>query len=415
MSEKVTVDVDFLSGDYSCSNAVISGRHCGRYLAARNMTWDLMAWGQNAMPCLWETHNRSTKEENQYKQEAAIIVALGGGFQFFNIGYCGGGYVQRWALPIWERTAEFCRERSICHGATPYSKMAVMAPYEVTPHSTRNLYTTWSKTGLTSFNTWLSALCDIQFSPNVIFESDIDNTDLSAYSLIILPNNNSLLPCAQKKLIEFTNNGGKIIADIDLADLFSNVSNITVNERKSELKFLAHENTLAALETDILNVSSNAKAYGKLYSENYFECDSLSVPSAFISPVNNGEFVSLCFDFTSAYQNNKSTVIKKWLLGLIDDLNIPCPVKVTGSGYIEVVTTKKNNDLIISLINLSGDHMLQSVRSYNEILPIHNINVAIDKACDIYLEPEHLIYHSNEITVDRLDIHSVLIAKDYFK
>ena len=37
-------------------------------------------------------------------------------------------YIQRWALPIWEETAKFCRERQICHGAKPWSNIAVMIP-----------------------------------------------------------------------------------------------------------------------------------------------------------------------------------------------------------------------------------------------------------------------------------------------
>ncbi len=415
MSEKATVEVDFLSGDYSCANAVISGRHCGRYLAARNMTWDLMAWGQNAVPCTWQTANRSTKEENQYKQEASIIVALGGGFQFFNIGYCGGGYVQRWALPIWEKTAEFCHERQICHGAKPYSNIAVMVPYEVTPKNMRNLYSTWSKPALTSFNTWLSALCDIQLSPCVVFESELDSTDLSDYSLIVLPNNSSLLPDAKNVLEKFILNGGTVVTDIDSVGFFDEITKIKTSKRSEELKYLAYDGALAAFKADILNISGDLENYGELYSKNYLENDSKKIPSAFITPYGSGKIVSMNYDFTKAYSHNVTTVIKKWLRGLIDTLNIPCFVNVKGSSFIEVVTTKKNDDLLISLINLSGDHRLPNVRSYNEILPIYNINVSIDKKKDVFLEPGHIKLDSENINVQRLDIHSILVVKNYFK
>ncbi len=420
MSEKPTVKVDFLSGDYTCSNAVISGRHFGRYLAARDMTWDLMSWGQNARPCSWETNNRSTKELNQYLQEASIIIALGGGFQFFNIAYCGGGYVQKWAIPIWERTAEFCREREICHKAKPYSNIAVMVPFEVPPHETDNLFTTWLKPELTSFYTWLSALCDIQLSPNVIFESSLDETDLTEYELIVLPNCHNLGGKALEVLTDFVKNGGKIIADIDAVDSFKNITGINTLNRKEELRYLASNGSLSAFYGNIAHIYSDKETFGELYSENYFENDSISMPSAYTENVENGKIYLLNFDFTEVYKNNITSTVKNWLRDIIKDSEINVPIKVTGSGYVEVITTKKDNDLFINLINLTGDHRLPEVRSYNEIVPLYNLTVEVDKVKEIAIIPKNkfTIEESDNnmlITVDKLEIHTVLIIKDYFK
>lgn len=413
MSEKKTVEVDFLSGDYSCANAVISGRHCGRYLAARNMTWDLMAWGQNAVPCAWQTHNRSTKEENQYKQEASTIVALGGGFQFFNIAYCGGGYLQRWALPIWQKTAEFCREREFCHKAKPYSNIAVMMPYCKTPKNSERLYTTWNIDSLFSFNTWLSALCDIQLSPNVVFESELDTTDLSQYELIFMPDSFNILPEAKEKLLSYVETGGKIICDIISANNFSDITGVDTSNREKALRYISDGESLGAFETDVSPIIPDQNTFGSLYTENYFECDSIEEPSAYVVKLEKGKIYSLRFDFSDVYKLNQTTAIKNWLKQLINDSDISEHVKVTGSGYVEVVTTRKNDDLLVNLINLTGDHRISSVRSYNEIVPLHNLKIEIDKEKDMYLEPEHKKLTST--IIERLDIHSVVVVKDYFK
>lgn len=39
-----------------------------------------MAWGENVVPCSYTTENRSTKEYEQYCQEAAMVISLDGGF-----------------------------------------------------------------------------------------------------------------------------------------------------------------------------------------------------------------------------------------------------------------------------------------------------------------------------------------------
>ncbi len=415
MTEKPSVEVDFLSGDYSCSNAVISGRHCGRYLAARNYPWDLMSWGQNAVPCTWQTHNRNTKEENQYKQEAAIIVALGGGFQFFNIAYCGGGYLQKWAIPIWEQTAKFCREREFCYKSKPYSNIAVMVPYDVTPLDSRNLYATWSISSLSSFNIWLSALCDIQLSPNVIFESEIENTNLSQYELIVLPDSDKISDSAKNRLIRFMKNGGKIIADIDAVKCFADITSIDTSQRTRALRYISDFGALGAFETDILKADYTMTPFGELYTENYFENDSIKEPSAYITNVEKGKMYSLRFDFSDAYKTNKTTAIKNWLRLLLENTGISFPIKVEGSSYIEVITTRKNNDLLINLVNLTGDHRFSNVRSYNEIIPLHNVKVTIDKTKEVYIEPDHIKLDCKNIILDKLDIHSVVVVKDYYK
>ncbi|MBR4865218.1 MAG: hypothetical protein IKU11_00910 [Clostridia bacterium] len=367
MPHPVCVPVDYLSGDYDCSNAVVSGRRNGRFFAARGLTWDLMSWGQNAIPLSWSTHNRTTKGTAQYMQEAASIVALGGGYQFFNIAYCAGGYIQRWALPIWEETAKFCRERQICHGAKPWSNIAVMVPNIPTRESDACLFRTDSP-GMLAYYAWMDALCECGFSPDVFFESELDKANLSEYDLLILP--------TPAKIPESYT--GSIILD---------------GGGETRLAWLSDGERLAAME---VGMSPKAgEPFGEIYSENYFEHDSIPTPSAY----KDGNTFRLAFDFAAAYRSNVSTVIKNWLKNLIDATDILLPVQVSGSSFVEVVTTRKGNDLLVSLINMNGDHRRPEVRSFDEIPPLYNLTLRVGEE----VRP-----------IPRLDIHTLEVFKDYF-
>ena len=86
------------------------------------------SWRHWANPCSWTTRNRNTKELAQYCQEAAVVVAMGGGFECFNILYGHGGIVQRWAIPIWRGMAAFCRQRQECFQARIRPELGIVFP-----------------------------------------------------------------------------------------------------------------------------------------------------------------------------------------------------------------------------------------------------------------------------------------------
>ena len=80
MPEKVEANVDFLSGDVTPQNGVFRSAFEARCLAPQGKPWDLMGWGFSwnggKMPM-------SDKSVVQLKQEAAEIMAMGGGVQFY--------------------------------------------------------------------------------------------------------------------------------------------------------------------------------------------------------------------------------------------------------------------------------------------------------------------------------------------
>ena len=100
MSDQVDVPVEFLSGDTSPTNAVNDASFQGHFIEARDMPWDLMMWGFNDVNSEgWEVTDRQTKSLVQHCQEAAMIISLGGGFEFYNIQLGFGGASAGWCPP----------------------------------------------------------------------------------------------------------------------------------------------------------------------------------------------------------------------------------------------------------------------------------------------------------------------------
>ncbi|MEI6337549.1 MAG: hypothetical protein WCQ57_03075, partial [Verrucomicrobiota bacterium] len=114
MPEPVSADVDFLSGDYALCNSVTSARFEGRCLMHQGIPWDLMAWAFGAKSlkdCF------SQKSALQLKREAAVVLALGGGFQMYFQQRRDGSFPEH-EIPTMTEVAKFCRARQkFCHKA----------------------------------------------------------------------------------------------------------------------------------------------------------------------------------------------------------------------------------------------------------------------------------------------------------
>ncbi|MGD1895127.1 MAG: hypothetical protein ACFB15_31600 [Cyclobacteriaceae bacterium] len=106
MPEAVNTNVDYLSGDLTPANAVYRAAFESRCLAPQGKPWDIMAWS-----FAWGRElGNSTKTALQLQQEAAQVLAMGGGFQVY-FKQNRDASIQPWTVPIMQEVAEFCRAR----------------------------------------------------------------------------------------------------------------------------------------------------------------------------------------------------------------------------------------------------------------------------------------------------------------
>ncbi|MBM3862281.1 MAG: hypothetical protein FJ395_21880 [Verrucomicrobia bacterium] len=200
MAEPVSAPVDFLSGDYSPQDSVNSARVSARYLARQGKPWDLMAWSFSTKP------TRDQKTAVQLQREAAVVVALGGGFQaYFKQKRDGSIYDEQ--MPVMAEVAKFCRARqALCHRAEAVPQVALLFSTAGHYRKLNGLFPR-SYANLTSA---LLTLLENQYSVEVLGEHHLSGR-MSQYPLIVVPEWEYLEPKFKDQLVAYAKSGGKIL------------------------------------------------------------------------------------------------------------------------------------------------------------------------------------------------------------
>lgn len=413
MPEKMDIDVDFLSGDYANCNAVESARFNGRVIEARNITWDLMAWGQNAIPCDWMTDNRQTKELVQYQQEAAVIVAMGGGFEFFNIHYASGGVIQNWAIPTWAKTAEFCRERAACFKSKIREEFGILLSLDRNAIDHPFVYR--DAISKKWCDMWVNAMQDCQYSTKILFEDTLCNGNLDNYQVIVIPSSNKMPQSAIDNLTKFVEKGGIVIVDNPSVKHFDSATPVA---EKRQI-FVDANGALAAAESYYCDyIPADATPCGSVYFDNIYDVE--AHPAYSVKKQGQGVFSYLNINLGDFYILNRSNTLRVFLKKMIADLGYKPAVKVEGSRFADLTVTCKDADIIINLTNVAGEHNVPCCRSYDEIPLLGELKITLDASLgikdvsavtdvDFSIEKENGIVKS--ITLRTLHIHSAFICK----
>ena len=411
MPQRETAPVDFLSGDYSTCDAVNSARHNARCLAAHRLPWDLMAWGQNTLPVSWTSSDRQNKSAVQLMQEAAVCVALGGGFEFFHILYGHGTRIQRWCIEDWGKVADFVRARQpICFGAGIVPQIGVIFPHDDPPPESGRVFSIG--TGTERSRAWILALQDSGHASSVLFE-DTAAEELARYPMVVLPDASRLPDACAAALRTYVAQGGIAMVDLRSLRYFPDLTG-PLPEPTEEQFFLDGGGHLAALcGTTIPMPSSGGE--GCIYEDNYYETPCRAACLAV--PHGRGKFLFSLFDLGEAYRENRSAPLLAYLRRLIADAGFAPRAWVdSAEGKIDLTLTEKDGRLLCHLMNMEGQHSDPHVRSFDSIPPLYHTVLAIRCAGEptVFAEPEHIRlpvdYRGGiaRVQIPRLEIYSVI-------
>jgi hypothetical protein len=412
MPEKVTIGVDYLSGDVTPQNGVYRSAFEARCLAPQGKLWDLMAWGFSwnggKMPM-------SVKSSVQLEQEAAQIMAMGGGVQFY-FQQNRDLSLKPWLATSLSEIAKFCRARQqFVHKAKAIPQIALLYPtaYYQKSAPTPYSYSTSKLQGA------LNLALDGQQSVEILMEHHLRGK-MQQYQLIIIPECDYLEDSFREELSNYVKEGGNLlILGSETAKLFEKELGI-----KSLVKidvsqaFIAAADRIGAIRSSLVSVklASGATAISNFYKGSDFRDKGDEISSS-VNQVGKGKVAGVYFNAGSAYLEYKSPVLRDFISSLITEL-FPDPlVKVTGSHLVHVTVNKLNGKMFVNLVNIAGEHTNASAIGYDEIPSLKNLTVSIKtvkKPAGIVIQPEgrELKFDFqngvSKVVIPELFIHSIL-------
>jgi len=413
MPEKVTVNLDFLSGDLTSMNGVYRAAFEARCLAPQGKPWDLMAWGFS-----WDGKEMpmNIKSSVQLEQELAEVMAMGGGVQVY--------YQQNrdlslkpWLANSISEIAAFCRERQIfCHKAKAVPQIALLYPTKAHYKKSSAPFDWSSITGLQGA---LNALLDGQQTVEILMEHHLTGK-MAQYPLIVIPECDYLEPSFMGELRTYLQNGGNmLVIGCETAGLFARELGIRSSE-KTEVKssFISASNHLGAISSSFLSVdlAPESKPLSCFYDICDYRYPGKMVASSVCS-YGKGKIAGIYFNAGSAYLKYKSPVLRDFVNDLTTEL-FPNPlVKVVGSHLVHVAVNKINIRMYANLVNIAGENANQDVIGYDEIPSLKDLTVQINTVKEptkIVLQPAgkelKIDFHDgvSKVIVPDLPIHSIL-------
>ena len=371
---------DYISGDLAPTNSVDSARFDGRLMQSYGRNWDIMSWGIS-----YPVHH--IKSAVQLKQEAAVIMALGGGFQIYNMQDPQGTVKDEWAIPIWADVSRFVRSRkAFCHNAKVKPDVGVLyspkAYYSCMPQS---LF--WRDNGYNmELNGVLMALCDTGRSIQILHTQTMEHQDLSQYQTLVVTDYVEMETGVQKQLIDYVKNGGKLlIVGAQATENCSGILDIPMEK--------GAEQPVVVLKGQGSAVEMRCQYMRLLDTEGVFQMDECEVegdldchnppptifvagqiPSFAVYPIGKGSVGVIPVSFGRTYLQEQTWELRHFVMDCVESMGIG-RARVNQAGTVELLVTEKENKTYVHLINLLGEHRCQTVKTFGSIPVATDIQV----------------------------------------
>ena len=412
MPERVATNVDFLSGDVTPHNGVYRSAFEARCLASQGKPWDLMAWG-------WTWNGKdlpnNVKSTVQLKQEAAQIITMGGGVQFY-FTQNRDLSLKPWLASMLSEVAAFCRARqSFVHKSNAIPQIVMLYPTAShqkngsLPYSNASEYLQGA----------LNLLLDGQYSVEIIMEHSLHGK-MNQYPLIIIPECNYMEASFLEELKKYAADGGNLlIIGTETVELFKKELGIkSLLETDKEQIFIATSDRIGAIRSSIAKVelAPDVTWFSNYYNSSDFRDKGKNISSS-INKYGKGNVAGIYFNAGSAYIEYKSPVLRDFMKETIVQLSQGKLIEVEGSHLVHVAFNTLNGKKFLNLINIAGESTNQSAIGYDQVPTLYNLSVTFPSATKpskIILQPDgkelEFTYADgkSKVAVPKLEIHSIL-------
>ncbi len=204
MPEAVSANVAGLSGDFSPDDSVNSARFAGRCLENQGVPWDLMSWS-------FSRKTGKQKPAVQLMQEAAIVLAMGGGYQAYFKQDRDGALRNPAEMDVMAEVARFCRARqAFCPHSVSVPQIALL--YSTAGHyrHSSSLFHWSGSRGVTVLRQALAPILQNHYGVQVVSEHHLKGK-MSEWPLIVVPGWEYLEPDFRDQLAAYAASGGRLL------------------------------------------------------------------------------------------------------------------------------------------------------------------------------------------------------------
>ncbi len=420
MPEPVTVDIDFISGDFSPLNSINTARYDGRCMMHQGKPWDLMAW---SFTVNWssETSSRSTKTDVQLKQEAASVLALGGGFQAY-FKQDRDGSVFRWPLPIMSEVARFCREREeFCHKAESVPQVGLIYSTHALYRINKKLFASYSGE-VDALKGNLQCLLDSQQAVDIVSEHHLTGGKINEFPLLVYPEWEYVEPGFKAELLDYVKNGGNLlIIGPKAAANFEKELGVTLNgEASQEYDELEHDGILFQIvsQSQEAVLGKSTRRFGTIYTD--WRKTKPGIPAASIRSYGKGKIAAVYIGLGERYIKSTGTVPRDFMESLVDELFPDPVVDIQGTHFVDVTLMRKDGTLMVNLVNTSGPHADDEIYIYDTVPPVGPVTVSVvypNRPSAVVVQPGNRNVSYNYLngkvvlTLPSVELHDIIVIE----
>ena len=414
---------DFISGDLSPTNSVDSARFDGRVMAMFSRPWDIMSWGIS-----FPIHYM--KSALTLKQEASIILSLGGGFQLYNMQDPVNTVMDEWGIPMWAEVSSFVKKHEgICHHGKAIEDVGFL--YSVSSYYDC-LDTTFSRDCPYNFDLYGNLINVLDCGKSVSLIHEDKEIDYSKYSLICVSNSTCLKENTISKLLEYASNGGKLLllgpatfqffkSALNLDGVFKTNENDIVSRiispsyalevRKPYVSIsLNGFNDVIKLETG--NVGGDLKLTNPPPSITFIDEEKIAFGSI---KYKKGIIGIVPIELGKTYLDDRTFELNSFMKNVLDCMG-ETKVQSSSRGEFDVYFARKNGKDYVHVCNLLGEHRALNVKTFDYIPPVLDAKISLISDKEIksirnVFDNEKINFDKNgnryNIVIPKLDLYDI--------
>ena len=389
MPEPVDVNVDYLSGDVAGQNCVYNAAFQARCLALQGKPWDLMSWGFS-YSFDGDGGIAGPKSLVQLQQEAAEVIAMGGGYQSY-FTQNRDGSVKPWYFPLMAELGKFCRARQpFCKGAVAIPQIGLLYSTHSMRSQNDKIYG-WNSKQLEGN---LSMLMDGQHNVEILMDHQLIK-NIQQYPLIVIPEWTGLDTALKSKVLQYVQQGGNVlVTGAEAAGEFKpelRVDFIGSPAKKNIYLGLNGRLTVTKASMQAVKPMAGTDTVGEFYSVDDLRFGT-GYPVATITRFGKGKIAAVYVNLGEAYYTYMASGYVKVMNEIIARL-MPKPLAtVTGSDYMHTALNQKDGKWFVNIINTAGSHFNSKVYEYDNIPPTTPLTLTLNPGRPVknaVLQPEN--------------------------